>query len=60
MSDETRTISIPLRRMTQEELDSFLETATDILCGNVDHSEFRGYVFAMWYTDTLPAWEKCL
>jgi type I restriction-modification system DNA methylase subunit len=35
-------ISIPLRRMTQAELDSFLEKAADILRGNVDHSEFRG------------------
>ena len=49
MSDETRTISIPLRRMTQAELDSFLETAADILRGNVDHSEFRGYVFALLF-----------
>lgn len=46
MSDETSNFSIPLRRMTQAELDSFLETAADILRGNVDHSEFRGYVFA--------------
>jgi hypothetical protein len=35
MPDEPRTISIPLRRMTQAELDSFLETAADILRGNV-------------------------
>ena len=49
MSDEPRTISIPLRRMTQAELDSFLETAADILRGNVDHSEFRGYVFALLF-----------
>src|SRR5260370_1551042 len=41
------TISIPLRRMTQAELDAFLEKAADILRGNVDHSEFRGYVFAL-------------
>lgn len=40
---------IPLRRMTQAELDSFLETAADILRGNVDHSEFRGYVFALLF-----------
>jgi type I restriction enzyme M protein len=49
MSDETPAISIPLRRMTQAELDSFLEKAADILRGNVDHSEFRGYVFALLF-----------
>ncbi len=49
MSDETPVISIPLRRMTQAELDSFLEKAADILRGNVDHSEFRGYVFALLF-----------
>jgi len=49
MPDDTPTISIPLRRMTQSELDSFLETAADILRGNVDHSEFRGYVFALLF-----------
>ncbi len=49
MSDETPAISIPLRRMTQAELDAFLEKAADILRGNVDHSEFRGYVFALLF-----------
>ena len=50
MAKETSTIvSIPLRRMTQAELDSFLEKAADILRGNVDHSEFRGYVFALLF-----------
>jgi type I restriction enzyme M protein len=49
MSDETLTFTIPLRRMTQAELDSFLERAADILRGNVDHSEFRGYVFALLF-----------
>src|SRR5688500_2805719 len=49
MSDETPLISIPLRRMTQAELDTFLEKAADILRGNVDHSEFRGYVFALLF-----------
>ena len=49
MSDETPTFSIPLRRMTQAELDAFLEKAADILRGNVDHSEFRGYVFALLF-----------
>ena len=41
--------SIPLRRMIQAELDAFLEKATDILRGSVDHSEFRGYVFALLF-----------
>jgi type I restriction enzyme M protein len=49
MPDETSVISIPLRRMTQAELDAFLEKAADILRGNVDHSEFRGYVFALLF-----------
>jgi len=49
MADENRTSSIPLRRMTQAELDTFLEKAADILRGNVDHSEFRGYVFALLF-----------
>jgi type I restriction enzyme M protein len=35
--------------MTQAELDVFLEKAADILRGNVDHSEFRGYVFALLF-----------
>lgn len=39
----------PFRRLTQPELDSFLEKAADILRGNVDHSEFRGYVFALLF-----------
>ena len=42
-------VAVPLRRMTQAELDSFLEKAADILRGNVDHSEFRGYVFALLF-----------
>src|SRR5438477_8338723 len=42
-------VFIPLRRMTQAELDAFLEKAADILRGNVDHSEFRGYVFALLF-----------
>lgn len=49
MSKASSTISIPLRRMTQAELNTFLETAADILRGNVDHSEFRGYVFALLF-----------
>jgi len=47
--DEAKSISVPLRRMTQAELDAFLEKAADILRGNVDHSEFRGYVFALLF-----------
>ena len=43
------TTLVPLRRMTQAELDAFLEKAADILRGNVDHSEFRGYVFALLF-----------
>lgn len=39
----------PLRRMTQAKLDRWLENAADILRGNVDHSEFRGYVFALLF-----------
>src|SRR5437762_11176450 len=49
MANKSTTISIPLRRMTQAELDAFLETAADILRGNVDHSEFRGYEFALLF-----------
>ena len=37
----------PQRRLTQADLDSFLEKAADLLRGGVDHSEFRGYVFAL-------------
>lgn len=39
----------PLRRLTQAELDKFLEKTANILRGNVDHSEFRGYVFALLF-----------
>ena len=49
MAKQPKAISIPLRRMTQAELDAFLEKAADILRGNVDHSEFRGYVFALLF-----------
>ena len=45
-----RTVTLrPARRLTQAELNAFLETAADILRGNVDHSEFRGYVFALLF-----------
>src|SRR5512135_798996 len=39
----------PHRRLTQSELDGFLEKAADLLRGGVDHSEFRGYVFALLF-----------
>ncbi len=37
----------PTRRMTLGELETYLDKAADILRGNADHSEFRGYVFAL-------------
>src|SRR5258708_31909891 len=43
------TLRRPVRKLTQSELDNFLEKAADILRGNVDHSEFRGYVFALLF-----------
>jgi type I restriction enzyme M protein len=39
----------PARRMTQGELETYLDKAADILRGNADHSEFRGYVFALLF-----------
>ncbi|MEA2114684.1 MAG: type I restriction-modification system subunit M N-terminal domain-containing protein [Thermodesulfobacteriota bacterium] len=39
----------PIRRMTQGELESYLDTTANILRGNADHSEFRGYVFALLF-----------
>ncbi|MBW4523360.1 MAG: N-6 DNA methylase [Scytolyngbya sp. HA4215-MV1] len=39
----------PLRRLTRAELKNYLEKAANILRGNVDHSEFRGYVFALLF-----------
>lgn len=39
----------PTRRMTQGELESYLDKAADILRGSADHSEFRGYVFALLF-----------
>jgi hypothetical protein len=39
----------PQRRLTQAELDAFLEKAADTLRGGVDHSESRGYVFALLF-----------
>ena len=59
MADEILPISIPLRRMTQAELDAFLEKAADILRGNVDHSEFRGYVFALLFFKRISdVWDE--
>lgn len=46
---ETPIVIRPNRRMTQGELESYLEKAADILRGNADHSEFRGYVFALLF-----------
>jgi len=56
------------RRLTQAELDTFLEKAADLLRGGVDHSEFRGYVFALLfykrindvYLENVAALEKDL
>src|SRR6266540_1491043 len=45
----TTILERPRRRLTQAELDTFLDKAADILRGNVDHSEFRGYVFALLF-----------
>jgi type I restriction enzyme M protein len=39
----------PVRRMTQGELEGYLEKVADILRGSADHSEFRGYVFALLF-----------
>ena len=39
----------PTRRMTQGELENYLDKAADILRGNADHSEFRGFVFALLF-----------
>jgi len=48
-SQNIRTAPRLARRMTQSDLDAFLGKAADILRGNVDHSEFRGYVFALLF-----------
>jgi type I restriction enzyme M protein len=44
---DTPIVIRPTRRMTQGELETYLDKAADILRGNADHSEFRGYVFAL-------------
>src|SRR5713226_8797079 len=49
MARTRATLKRPVRRLTQSELDNFLDKAADILRGNVDHSEFRGYVFALLF-----------
>src|SRR5712692_580500 len=41
--------ALPQLRLTQAELDGFLKKAADLLRGGVDHSEFRGYVFALLF-----------
>lgn len=46
---DTPIVIRPTRRMTQGELESYLDKAADILRGNADHSEFRGYVFALLF-----------
>jgi type I restriction enzyme M protein len=46
---DTPIVVRPTRRMTQAELESYLDKAADILRGNADHSEFRGYVFALLF-----------
>src|SRR5215831_1583711 len=58
----------PQRRLTQAELDAFLEKAADLLRGGIDHSEFREYVFALLfykrindvYLENVAALEKDL
>lgn len=39
----------PQRRLTQAELDAFLAKAADLLRSGVNHSEFRGYAFALLF-----------
>ncbi len=46
---DTPIVIRPARRMTQGELETYLGKAADILRGNADHSEFRGYVFALLF-----------
>lgn len=49
MANKRNGLALPRRRLTQSELDAFLDKSGDILRGNVDHSEFRGYVFALLF-----------
>ncbi len=46
---DTPLVIRPARRMTQGELETDLDHAANILRGNADHSEFRGYVFALLF-----------
>lgn len=46
---DTPIVIRPTRRMTQGELETYLDKAADILRGNADHSEFRGYVFSLLF-----------
>ena len=46
---DTPIVIRPTRRMTQGELETYLDHAANILRGNADHSEFRGYVFALLF-----------
>ena len=46
---DTPIVIRPTRRMTQGELETYLDKAADILRGDADHSEFRGYVFALLF-----------
>lgn len=43
----------PQRRLTQAERDAFLANAADLPRGGVDHSEFRGYVFALLFSQSV-------
>ncbi len=49
----------PTRRMTQGELETYLDTAANILRGNADHSEFRGYVFALLFYKRISISLNC-
>lgn len=49
MARATTRLKRPLRRLTQAELDGFFGQGRRYLARNVDHSEFRGYVFALLF-----------
>jgi hypothetical protein len=44
----------PARRMTQGELESYLDTAANILRGNADHSDVVGEPFLTKIKDKIP------